>query len=334
VSAVASRLIDVIGSPFKIQGQKIAIGASIGIAIAPCDGDDAGKLLKNANLALSQAKVGGKGTFRYFEPEMNARAQERRRLEWDLRSAIEAGALDVHYQPLVCLSTGKIVAAEALVRWKHERRGYISPAEFIPVAEEAGLIWSLGQFVLRRACRDAMAWPETMRVAVNLSPMQFRCGNVREMVSDALAKTGLAPGRLEIEITESLFLERSNLILDTLEDLRKIGARIAMDDFGTGYSSLGYLCKFPFDKIKIDRSFVASIGTNVEQQAVVRAIVGLGQTLGKTVTAEGIETDGELACLRAIGCDQGQGFLFSKARSQDQLLAFVTRGKGTPKRVA
>jgi diguanylate cyclase (GGDEF)-like protein/PAS domain S-box-containing protein len=332
ISAVARRLIDVIGSPFKIQGQKINIGASIGIAVAPGDGEEAGKLLKNANLALSQVKLRGKGAFRYFEPEMNARAQERRRLEWDLRAAIEGNALDVHYQPLVSLSNGRVVAAEALVRWTHPERGYVSPAEFIPIAEEAGLIWALGDFVLRRACRDATVWPSSMRVAVNLSPMQFRCGNVRDMVSDALASTGLEPNRLELEITESLFLDRSNLVLDTLADLRKLGARIAMDDFGTGYSSLGYLCSFPFDKIKIDRSFVNGIADNVERQAVVRAIVGLGETLGKTITAEGIETEQELACLRAIGCEQGQGFLFSKARPQEALLPFLTKRK--PKRVA
>ncbi|HEX2840944.1 putative bifunctional diguanylate cyclase/phosphodiesterase [Hyphomicrobium sp.] len=332
VSAVAKRLIDVISSPFRIQGQRVSIGASIGIAVAPNDGHEAGKLLKNANLALSQVKLRGKGAFRYFEPEMNARAQERHRLERDLRAALENNALQVHYQPLVCLSTGRIVAAEALVRWEHEERGYVSPAEFIPIAEEAGLIGALGQFVLRRACHHATAWPETMRVAVNLSPIQFRCSNVRDMVQDVLSATGLNPDRLELEITESLFLDRSNLVLDTLAELRKLGTRIAMDDFGTGYSSLGYLCSFPFDKIKIDSSFVHGISTNVEQQAVVRAIVGLGQTLGKTITAEGIETDAELACLRGIGCDQGQGFLFSKARPQDALLPFITKRK--PKRVA
>ncbi len=332
VSAVAKRLIDVISAPFRIQGQQVSIGASIGIAVAPNDGEEAGKLLKNANLALSQVKLRGKGSFRYFEPEMNARAQERHRLERDLREALENNALQVHYQPLVSLSTGRIVAAEALVRWVHEERGYVSPAEFIPIAEEAGLIGALGQFVLRRACHDATAWPETMRVAVNLSPIQFRYGNVRDMVQDVLSRTGLNPDRLELEITESLFLDRSSQVLDTLAELRKLGTRIAMDDFGTGYSSLGYLCSFPFDKIKIDRSFVKGISTNVEQQAVVRAIVGLGQTLGKTITAEGIETDAELACLRGIGCDQGQGFLFSKARPQDALLPFITKRK--PKRVA
>ena len=332
VSAVARRLLEAIGAPFMIQGQPVTIGASIGIAVAPGDGDEAGKLLKNANLALSQVKLRGKGAFRYFEPEMNARAQERRRLEQDLRAAIEGGSLEVHYQPLVSLTTGRIVAAEALVRWNHSECGFISPAEFIPIAEEAGLIWTVGNFVLERACRDATAWPAHMRVAVNLSPMQFCFGDVRAMVEAALKSSGLAPDRLELEITESLFLDRSNQVLDTLADLRKLGTRIAMDDFGTGYSSLGYLCSFPFDKIKIDRSFVHGIAGNVEQQAVVRAIVGLGETLGKTITAEGIETDAELACLRTIGCEQGQGFLFSKARPQEALLPFITRRR--PKRVA
>ena len=332
VSAVAKRIIDVISAPMTIQGQQITIGASIGIAIAPGDGDEAGKIFKNANLAFFPVKLRGKGAFPYFLAEMNARAQERRRLERDLRQAVEAESLEVHYQPLVSLDTGLIVAAEALVRWRHADRGYVSPAEFIPIAEEAGLIWALGNFVLARACRDATAWPEHMRVAVNLSPLQFRCGSVHEMVHDALLSTGLAPQRLELEITESLFLDRSNVVLDTLAELRKLGTRIAMDDFGTGYSSLGYLCSFPFDKIKIDRSFIRGIDGNVEQQAVVRAIVGLGETLGKTITAEGIETGDELACLRAIGCEQGQGFLFSKARPQADLLAFIQKRR--PKRVA
>ncbi|MGE3228499.1 MAG: putative bifunctional diguanylate cyclase/phosphodiesterase [Hyphomicrobium sp.] len=334
VSTVAQRLLDVIAVPFKIQGQQVSVGASIGIAVAPGDGEEAGKLLKNANLALSQVKLRGKGAFRYFEPEMNARAQERRRLEQDLRAAIEVGALDVYYQPLVSLANGRIVGAEALVRWAHHERGFVSPAEFIPIAEEAGLIWALGDFVLRRACRDAASWPPEVRVAVNLSPLQFRCGNVQGMVRDALESTGLAPGRLELEITESLFLDRTNQVLDTLAELRQLGTRIAMDDFGTGYSSLGYLCSFPFDKIKIDRSFVQGIASNVEKQAVVRAIVGLGETLGKTTTAEGIETDEELACLRAIGCEQGQGFLFSAARPQEALLPFLVKRKPKPKRVA
>ncbi|WP_439543730.1 putative bifunctional diguanylate cyclase/phosphodiesterase [Hyphomicrobium sp.] len=333
ISAVAKRLIEVISRPYMIQGQPIVIGASIGIAVAPGDGDEADKLMKNASLALSQVKQRGKGSYRYFEADMNARAQARRKLEQDLRLAIEMGGLDVHYQPLVSLTTGHTVAAEALVRWLHPERGYVSPVEFIPIAEESGLITRLGDFVLRRACHDAMAWPEHMRVAVNISPVQFRGVDVCGMVHAALEASGLAPERLELEITESLFLDRSNVVLDTLDALRRLGTRIAMDDFGTGYSSLGYLCSFPFDKIKIDRSFVSGICGNVEKQAVVRAIVGLGDTLGKTITAEGIETDAELACLRHIGCEQGQGFLFSKARPQADMLAFLTKRKPS-KRVA
>lgn len=332
IKMVANRLIAAISAPYMIQGQRAIIGASIGIAVAPDDGDEADQLVRNANLALSQAKLSDKGSFRYFEPEMDVRAQGRRRLEADLRTAIDSDGLAVHYQPLVTLSTGRIAGAEALVRWPHGERGFVPPSEFIPLAEEAGLIWRLGRAVLRRACKDATAWPQDVRVAVNLSPMQFRCGNVLELVEDALSVTGLSPDRLELEITESLFLDRSNLVLDTLAELRQLGVRIAMDDFGTGYSSLGYLTSFPFDKIKIDRSFISGIATNVEKQAVVRAIVGLGETLGKTTTAEGIETSDELTCLRMIGCEQGQGYLFSKARPQEALLPFI--GKRKPRRVA
>ncbi len=332
VDNVALRLISAISAPYMIQGQHATIGASIGIARAPQDGDEATQLLKNANLALSQAKLTHKGSFCYFDAEMHARAQGRRCLEQDLRIAIESDSLAVHYQPLIALSTGRVVAAEALLRWSHGERGFVPPQEFIPLAEDAGLIWQLGRNVLRRACHDATAWPENMSVAVNLSPMQFRCGNVLELVKETLDATGLAPDRLEIEITESLFLERSNLVLEALAGLRRLGVCIAMDDFGTGYSALGYLTSFPFDKIKIDRSFVSGIETHVEKQAVVRAIVGLGETLGKTTVAEGIETPDELACLRMIGCEQGQGYLFSKARPQEALLPFI--GKRKPHRVA
>jgi diguanylate cyclase (GGDEF)-like protein/PAS domain S-box-containing protein len=334
ISTIAKRLIEVISRPYRIHGQPIAIGASIGIAVAPSDGEESETLLKNSNLALSQVKQRGKGSFRYFEPDMNERAQARRRLEADLRVALQTGGLDVHYQPLIALENGRTSGAEALVRWMHPERGYVSPVEFIPIAEEAGLIGALGEFVLRRACHDAMAWPPHMRVAVNISPIQFQCVDVCAMVRDALAASGLEPQRLELEITESLFLDRSNAVLETLDVLRRLGTRIAMDDFGTGYSSLGYLCSFPFDKIKIDRSFVSGIAGNVEKQAVVRAIVGLGLTLGKTITAEGIETDTELACLRHIGCEQGQGYLFSKALPQDIMLEFLAKRRSVSKRVA
>ena len=323
VSAIAQRINAAISTSYNIMGNRVVIGSSIGIAVAPGDGDDSKTLLKNANIALAQVKDENKGTFRYFEPAMNARVQARCRIENDLRAALDMEELEVHYQPLVCLKSGTIIGAEALVRWRDPKGGYFSPAEFIPVAEDAGLICQLGSYVLRRACADAMAWPDHMRVAVNLSPLQFQSGNVFATVSEALHRSGLPAQRLEAEITETLFLDKSEVLTSTLNALRALGVRIAMDDFGTGYSSLGYLCRFPFDKIKIDRSFVQSMDTNTEQQAIVKAIVTLGAVLGKTITAEGIETEAELACLRAMGCDQGQGFLFSKARPQAELLKML-----------
>jgi EAL domain-containing protein (putative c-di-GMP-specific phosphodiesterase class I) len=257
---------------------------------------------------------------RYFEPEINARAQARRRLETDLRAALAAGGLEVHYQPLADLKTGEITGAEALVRWPHPELGFVSPAEFIPLAEECGLIAPLGAFVLKRACADAMAWPDGAKVAVNISPLQFRAGTAFAAVADALEASRLPPSRLEIEITETIFLERSWQVLDALHALRDLGVRVAMDDFGTGYSSLSYLRSFPFDNIKIDRSFVREIATKAESQAIVRAIAGIGASLGITITAEGIETDADLAHVRAAGCDQGQGYFFSKACPQAELL--------------
>jgi diguanylate cyclase (GGDEF)-like protein/PAS domain S-box-containing protein len=327
VNAIAQRLIKIIGAPYDIHGHQVLVGASVGIALAPSDGEDAVKLLKNADMALYQAKGDGKGTFRYFEAEMNARVQARRRLETDLRAALTNGDLEVEYQPLVAIATGEITGVEALVRWPRGASGAITPAEFIPVAEEAGLIAPLGAYVLRRACTDAMAWPEHMTLAVNMSPLQFRVGNVLETVIDALKASGLPPSRLEVEITETLFLEKSDHVLSTLHALRAQGVRIAMDDFGTGYSSLSYLRSFPFDKIKIDRSFVREIYANVEQQAIVRAIMSLGASLGMTITAEGIESEAELAFMKAVGCNQGQGYLFSRSVPQAGLLVLVAAEK-------
>jgi diguanylate cyclase (GGDEF)-like protein/PAS domain S-box-containing protein len=323
VSAIAQRINAAISASYNIMGSRVVIGSSIGVAVAPGDGDDAKTLLKNANIALAQVKEESKGTFRYFEPAMNARVQARCRIENELRTALDMEELEVHYQPLVALENSSIVGAEALVRWRDPKGGYYSPAEFIPVAEDAGLIVQLGSYVLRRACADAMAWPDHMRVAVNLSPLQFQSGNIFQTISEALTRSGLPPQRLEVEITETLFLDKSEVLTSTLNALRALGVRIAMDDFGTGYSSLGYLCRFPFDKIKIDRSFVQSMNMHAEQQAIVKAIVTLGAVLGKTITAEGIETKAELECLKAMGCDQGQGFLFSKARPQAELLKML-----------
>ena len=331
VSAFAQRILDVMAEPFNLDGHVVCVGASVGIAIAPADGTDPDRLLKNADMALYRAKSDGRGTFRFFEPDMDARAQARRRLEVDLRAALAAEDFQIHYQPLVELSSGAITGFEALMRWPHATRGMIPPTEFIPVAEEIGLISQIGAFVLRRACADAALWPAHVKVAVNLSPVQFRSGNLLQVVIDALEASGLSPHRLELEITETLLLERSEAVLATLHALRALGVRISMDDFGTGYSSLSYLRSFPFDKIKIDRSFVHGLQRQADSQAIVRAIVSLGSSLGITITAEGIEDESDLACLKAEGCNEGQGYLFAKAQPQADVLRLLS---GAKKKVA
>jgi diguanylate cyclase (GGDEF)-like protein/PAS domain S-box-containing protein len=320
---LAKRLLEAIGEPFVLDAHSVVIGATIGIAMAPTDGNDAEKLLKNAAMALSRAKSETRGTFSFFEAGMDARAQSRRRIEIDLRDAIQSELLRPYYQPLIDLSSGRITGFEALVRWPHPERGMISPAEFIPVAEETGLINPLGGLMLRRACMDAARWPDEVRVSVNLSPAQFRIGNLLSVVMDALRQSGLPPKRLELEITETLLLEKSSQVLATLHALRALGVRISMDDFGTGYSSLSYLRSFPFDKIKIDQSFVRDLAANRDAQAIIRAIVSLGKGLGVTITAEGVETEAELSCLRAEGCHEGQGYLFSRARPNPEIVELL-----------
>jgi diguanylate cyclase (GGDEF)-like protein/PAS domain S-box-containing protein len=320
---LARRLLEAIGDPYLFDGHSIVIGASIGIAMAPGDGDESEKLLKNADMALSRAKNDSRGTFSFFEAGMDARAQSRRKIESDLRDAIQNDVLRPYYQPLIDLSTGRVTGFEALVRWPDPERGMISPAEFIPVAEETGLINGLGGLMLRRACADAALWPEDVRVAVNLSPLQFRTGNLLSIVMDALKQSGLPARRLELEITETLLLEKSSQVLATLHALRALGVRISMDDFGTGYSSLSYLRSFPFDKIKIDQSFVRDLAANRDAQAIVRSIISLGIGLGVTITAEGVETEAELSWLRAEGCHEGQGFLFSKARPNAEVVGLL-----------
>jgi EAL domain-containing protein (putative c-di-GMP-specific phosphodiesterase class I) len=266
--------------------------------------------------------------FTFFEAGMDARAQGRRKLEIDLRAAIQGDMLRPYYQPLIDLATGRITGLEALVRWPHPERGMVSPGEFIPVAEETGLISAVGGLMLQRACKDAATWPDDVRVAVNLSPLQFRTGNLLSVVMDALKQSGLPAKRLELEITETLLLEKSSQVLATLHALRALGVRISMDDFGTGYSSLSYLRSFPFDKIKIDQSFVRDIGSNREAQAIIRSIVSLGKGLGVTITAEGVETEIELSCLRAEGCHEGQGFLFSRARPNEEIVELLRAQRG------
>jgi diguanylate cyclase (GGDEF)-like protein/PAS domain S-box-containing protein len=320
---LARRLLQAIGDPYLLDGHSVVIGASIGIAMAPGDGDEPERLLKNADMALSRAKNDSRGTFSFFEAGMDARAQSRRKIEIDLRDAIHNDVLCPYYQPLIDLSSGRITGFEALVRWPHPERGMIPPAEFIPVAEETGLINALGGLMLLRACRDAALWPDDVRVAVNLSPLQFRGGNLLSVVMDALKQSGLPPKRLELEITETLLLEKSSQVQATLHALRALGVRISMDDFGTGYSSLSYLRSFPFDKIKIDQSFVRDLAANPDAQAIVRSIISLGMGLGVTITAEGVETEAELNCLRSEGCHEGQGFLFSRARPNVDIVGLL-----------
>jgi diguanylate cyclase (GGDEF)-like protein/PAS domain S-box-containing protein len=325
---LSRRLLEAIGEPYLLDGHSVVIGATIGIAMAPGDGEDSEKLLKNADMALSRAKNESRGTFSFFEAGMDARAQTRRKIEIGLREAIQGDLLRPHYQPLIDLASGRITGLEALVRWPHPDRGMIPPGDFIPVAEETGLISAIGGLMLRHACMDAAAWPDDVRVAVNLSPLPFRSGNLLSVVMDELKQSGLPPMRLELEITETLLLEKSSHVLATLHALRALGVRISMDDFGTGYSSLSYLRSFPFDKIKIDQSFVRDLGANREAQAIIRSIVSLGKGLGVTITAEGVETEAELSCLRAEGCHEGQGFLFSRARPNDEIVRLLSAQHG------
>jgi predicted signal transduction protein with EAL and GGDEF domain len=313
VSALASQIVEIVSAPYEIQGHQLVIGVSVGISLAPDDGDNPDELLKNADLALYRAKADGRGTYRFFEAGMDARAQARRLLELDLRLALQRSEFEVHYQPIRDLATGEIAVCEALVRWRHPERGLIVPIQFIPLAEETGLIVQLGDWVLRQACRDAARW-STACVAVNLSPVQFRNRDLVAGVKDALAQSGLPAHRLELEITESVLLQNSEGTRATLHALRRFGVKISLDDFGTGYSSLSYLRSFPFDKIKIDRSFVNELATRNDSLAIIRAVTGLGKSLGIATTAEGVETDAQLDVLSREGCTQAQGYLISKPR--------------------
>ena len=323
-SSLAERLVEIVGAPYAIHGHQLNIGVSIGIAFAPNDGEDPDQLLKNADMALYRAKEDGRATYRFFEPGMDARAQARRLLEIDLRAALTRDEFEVHYQPIHDLNTDRITAFEALIRWKHPLRGMISPMDFIPLAEETGLITQLGDWILRKACMDAAAWSREVRVAVNLSPVQFKNSNLVQSVIAALAASGLAPERLELEITESVLLQDSEATLAALHRLRSFGVKISMDDFGTGYSSLSYLRSFPFDKIKIDRSFVQELATRDDSMAIVRAVTGLGKSLGISIVAEGVETNEQLGLLRTEGCTEVQGFLFSRPRPAQDVEAMLS----------
>jgi diguanylate cyclase (GGDEF)-like protein/PAS domain S-box-containing protein len=333
-SACATVLIDMLKAPYEIDGQEMVIGASIGIALSPGDGVTPEELMRNADMALYRAKSDGGGVHHFFEREMDLQAQKRRDMELDLRRAFANGEFELHYQPLVSIASDRISGFESLLRWHHPDKGMISPAEFIPVAEDIGLITQLGEWVLREACAEAVKWPNDVKVAVNLSPAQFRSRNLVQVVISALAQSGLSPKRLELEITESIFLAETDANLAILHQLRELGVGISMDDFGTGYSSLSYLRSFPFDKIKIDRSFVKDLAQRPDCGAIVRAISGLGRSLNITTTAEGVETEDQLDWLRAEGCNEVQGFLFSAARPAAEIAKLLAEFGERPSRAA
>ena len=311
-TSLAQGVIDALSEPYDIDGQQAVIGVSIGISVGPGDGSNPDKLLRNADLALYRAKSDGRGTFRFFEPVMDLQMQTRRIMEQDLRKALPAGEFVLHYQPVVNLASKEISGFEALIRWNHPSKGMISPADFIPLAEEIGFIVPMGEWVIRQACATAAQWPDDLHVAVNISAIQFRSPGLMQVIVSALAASGLAPTRLEIEITESVLLHNKEATLAVLHQLRALGIRIAMDDFGTGYSSLTYLQSFPFDKIKIDRSFVKNITENSSSLNIVRAVAALANGMGMTATAEGVETAEQLHSIASEGCTEMQGFLFSR----------------------
>ncbi len=312
-ATLARRIHEEISAPYALGGHQVVIGTSIGIAIGPQDGVDPDQLLTNADLALYRAKNDGSG-YHFYEPGMDQRMQARRSFERDLRSALPNGEFTLHYQPLINVEQDRICGFEALLRWAHPDRGLVSPADFIPLAEETGLIVPIGEWVLRQACLDAASWPENLKIAINLSPAQFRSRNLVPFIVGTLAEAGIAADRLELEITESIVLHDEQSASDTLMQLHAAGVRLALDDFGTGYSSLSYLRKFPFDRIKIDRSFVSDLSAaNINAVAMVRAIAMLGASLGIEITAEGVETEEQMDQIRAEGCTEMQGFLFSKA---------------------
>jgi diguanylate cyclase (GGDEF)-like protein len=314
VSDLVTRVLDAIREPYECLGHQVTTDASIGIALAPQHGADLDQILKNADMAMYAAKSAGRRTYRFFEPEMDTQVKARRILEMDLRQAISDGALEVHYQPCVSLRHSEITGCEALLRWRHAERGMISPAEFIPIAEETGLINQLGEWVLTTACAEAATWPDDIKLAVNVSPVQFKSGTLALKVVAALAASGLAANRLELEITEAVLIRDDEAALAILHQLRAIGVRIALDDFGTGYSSLSYLQRFPFDKIKIDRCFVNDISEPDGSSCIVQAVVNIAAARHMTTTAEGVETQQQRDLLRALGCAEMQGYLFSPAK--------------------
>jgi diguanylate cyclase (GGDEF)-like protein/PAS domain S-box-containing protein len=333
-TSLVGRIFAALKPPFEVNGHQLLAETSIGIAVAPNDGVDSDQLLKNADLAMYGAKAEGRGVYRFFEPDMDARVKARRALESDLREAIQHLEFELVYQPIVNLQDDSISGCEALLRWRHPERGAVSPADFIPIAEETGLIVPIGEWVVRTACVQAANWPDDISISVNVSPVQFKNGGFVQLVVNALAMSGLKPSRLELEITEAVLIHDAAEALALLNQLRAFGVRIAMDDFGTGYSSLSYLQRFPFDKIKIDQSFIKGVEDSIGQQSIVQAVMTIAKTRHMTTTAEGVETEQQKEVLRALGCTELQGYLFSPPISAAKMTELILSHRKTVARVA
>jgi diguanylate cyclase (GGDEF)-like protein len=326
VEELLTRVHAAIRNPFQCAGHQLSSDASIGVAMAPADGAEIDQLIKNADLAMYDAKSSGRRTFRFFEPRMDAKAKARRELAVDLREAIRASGFQLHYQPIVNIRDNKITGCEALLRWNHPAKGMISPTDFVPIAEDTGLITEIGEWVLLTACMEAAGWPDQIKVAVNVSPVQFKSQTLALKVMQALAASGLSPSRLELEITEAVLIRDDEAALAVLHQLRAIGVRIALDDFGTGFSSLSYLQRFPFDKIKIDSSFIADLAGSGGSSSIVQAVVTIADARNMVTTAEGVETQQQLDLLRTLGCTEMQGWLFSAARPASEMRPMLRHG--------
>jgi diguanylate cyclase (GGDEF)-like protein/PAS domain S-box-containing protein len=323
-ASLARRLVSVLSQGIQIEGRNVSIGTSVGVALHPADGATAESLLRHADMALYRAKREGRGTFRFFDETADRRLRERHALEHDLGEALALGQLDLHYQPILDCRTGHLAGFEALARWHHPVRGPIAPAEFVPIAEECGLILPLGRWALETACAEAATWPSEARIAVNLSPAQFRHPGLPQLIAGVLRKTGLPASRLELEVTEGLLVDDTERALAALVDIKRVGVHLALDDFGTGYASLSYLLRFPFDRIKIDRSFVKGLGCDANATAIVTAILALARSLRLGVTAEGVETEEHLALLRAQQCQHAQGFFLGRPVPAARLRELLT----------
>ncbi len=327
LEALATRLGRAFSDPFKLDGHTIRSNVSVGIAVGPADGECADDILMAADLALYAVKAAGGRSFQFYQKHMNQQIHERRQIEIDLREALDRNELELHYQPIFDLKSNTVSGFEALARWRHPVRGMVSPMTFIPVAEDSGLIGPLGEWAMAAACHEAAKWPAGMKIAVNLSPVQFSSPNLVDWIARILSDSGLSPKCLELEITERVFMEDSEHTLSILHQLKKIGVRIALDDFGTGYSSLSYLRRFPFDKIKIDRSFVSDLSQRTEHAPIVQAVVNIAAALGMETTAEGIETKDQQEFLTALGCNEGQGYYLGKPMPAEKLADLITDRK-------